>query len=416
MSKEVQHMSEFERNWAANGDMPEHYRNVQDGLQEIRNRLILPEDGRWEIAYGALVMGGSEASVLSEGDPGSGKTAFGNIVLGETVRVDIASTDVGETIDGYKRPTDGQLNEGKLSLDDSAKMFLNEISHLRDTGPLHKYWDSKTLTVNEHLHDIENASIYATTNFPDGRRAKELDSALRSRFGIAVLAGDNVDDIAGQLQGRDLFQVRSQEDGGGLLPPAKARKHIRENLQSQHRLDRQSGDYMADVVKNLNNSGIVQPINAGDARIGQGWQQAERARRLVEGSTGQETAIRPEDLAGVAALALGSAVVLSNKANAEFQDKLGKLDRLSPLEKAVITRRAIAAVAFETVLEQKDFVRKGEEDKIANFMDKRSFASTADSDAINGVITEAIRGNKAQSNADDGANHGNKRKKSRRRS
>ena len=101
MSERSQYnISEFERDWPVHASPNEHSRYVAEGIQRIESQLILPGDDRWETAYGALAMGGAEASVLTEGDPGSGKTAFGNIVLGEVVRVDVASTDVAETLDG----------------------------------------------------------------------------------------------------------------------------------------------------------------------------------------------------------------------------------------------------------------------------------------------------------------------------
>ncbi len=383
-------MSEFEQSWAEapQGDMHKHIEMTQAGVAALRDRLILPEDNRWEIAYGALTMGGAETAVLAEGDPGSGKTAFGNIVVGERERVDIASTDFAETIDGYV--LNGVFNPGKLSLNGMAKLYFNEISHLKDTGPLHKYWDGKSLIVNGEAHDLSNASIYATTNFANGRRSKELDDALRSRFGVSVLAGDNAGQIARELQGRDMARSTTSEEVGGLLPPPKARQHIREKLQSQYRLDRQAGAYMASVIENLNETGLVLPISLSDSRIGQGWQQAERARRLVEGASDAEIMIKAEDLSRVAALALGSVALISSAGSAKMQETLGKETRLTPMEKAVLTRRTIAAVAFKTMLEAADIPQRGEEEKTKRFMNRRSYTHSENTDQINDVVLRTI--------------------------
>jgi hypothetical protein len=383
-------MSEFERQWPISEDLRAHELYAQMGLSVINDRLILPGDGRWGVGYGDLVQGGA---VISEGDPGSGKTEFGNVVMSEAGRVDIASTDTAETLEGYNRPTDGEYNPGKMDLDgEDTRLFLNELSHLRDTGPLHKYWDGERLVVNGRAVDLENMPIYATTNFADGRRAKELDAALRSRFDISILAGDNVDQVAQSLQSVDMGRQKKSSQANGLLPPQKSRQQIREGLQQQYPLDRKAGEYITHVIQNLNNLGVTQPINPSDARIGRGWQQAERARRLVEGSRGGEVAIKPEDLFRVASLALGSIATLSSEAGGYFQEKLGKIDRLSPLEKAVITRRTIAAVAFTSVLDMDTFVKKGSEEKMVRGMDERSYASSPQSDTINEAIVTRMHG------------------------
>lgn len=396
MSEVRNNMSEFEQNWPVVADLREHQRYAQTGLDTIHDQLVLPEDGRWDIAYGGLVMGSPNTAVLAEGDPGTGKTEFGNIVLGETVRVDVASTDTPETLEGYIRPTDGEYNPGKMTLDEeSLRLFLNEVSHLRDTGPLHKYWDGKSLTINGREVSLENISTYMTTNFADGRRAKELDPALRSRAAISILAGDNTAEIAESIHSIDTGKHRNVRNQHGLLPHAKTRQDIREKLEGAYPTDRQSGMYITRVVQNLNESGLISPITLSDKRISSGWQQAERARRLLDGGSG-ETRIKPTDLSKVAALALGSVATMTAAAGSEFQEKLGKINRLSPLEKAVITRRAIAAVAFKTVVDMGDFVERGNDERMARFMDTRSYASVAETDQLNGLIIDHLNDHNQQ--------------------
>lgn len=383
-------MSETLREWPISGRLEDYNPTVQDVVAVVNEKLILPDDERWNIALGALIMGGSSASVLAEGEPGTGKTRFGNIVMGEDSRVDIVSTDTAETLDGHKRVTDGEFNEGKIPFsEEDVILFLNEISHLRDTGPLHRLWDGKTVSIGGESYDMSNVAYYATTNFADGVRAKKLDGALRSRFGLSILAGDMAADIAPSIQGVDLARDQSEGAEAGLLPPPKVRGEIRDNLQIKYRLTRNAGAYITEVVSNLNTTGLLTPINITDARIGQGWQQTERARRLVDGPSGKESAIKPEDLSKVAALALGSITALSSTGSAEFQERLGKLDRFTPLEKAILVRRIIAGIANKTVIDMGDYGVL-DEGRMSQFMDRRSYALTGEADEINGSVIEAV--------------------------
>lgn len=387
-------MSEFEQNWPISEDIRDHERYIAHGVSELNGRMILPQDGRWEIAYGALAMGDQKAAVLAEGDPGTGKTQFGNHIMGQDVRTDIAATDTPETLEGYLRPTDGKYNRGKMVLDpEEMRLFLNEISHLRDTGPLHKYWDGSELDINGTKYPLEAASIYATTNFANGARAKRLDDALRSRMGITVLAGDDARAIAAYVQGIDVANKPASVEGG-MLPPAKARMQIRNGLQSAYPLHREAGQYMTDVIANLNDSGLFTRINESDARTGQGWQQAVRARRFVEGgidSTDSSVAIRARDLARVAPLALGSVAFLGHHGTSELSAALGK-NEMTPLEKAVVARRVVAAIAMKTIFDN-DPLEKVSESDVAKHMDHYSYANAANADEINGVVIERVLGN-----------------------
>ncbi|MEI7632080.1 MAG: hypothetical protein WCJ60_02040 [bacterium] len=383
-------MNEFEKSWPISDDIRQFERHAAQGLAIIENQLILPADGRWDVAYGSLVQGGLASTVHAEGDPGTGKTQFGNIVMGEQNRTDIAATDTVETLEGYYRPTDGKLNVGKMHINpNDVRLFLNEISHLRDTGPLHKYWDANEIDINGAIYDLSNASTYLTSNFKDGARSKDLDTALRSRIGVSVLAGDNTSAIAGLIQGKDLGKVKDTVSNVGLLPPSKTRQQIRELLSARYPLGRSSGEYMTNVLSSLNNTGLFVPITLTDSRIGQGWQQAVRAKRLVEGSSQKEVQIKNEDLAIVAALALGSVAVLNNSGNALFQEHTAKLDRLSPIEKAVIARRFIAAVAFKSVIDMGDF-KNGDISGMTKFMQKRSYANIPNHDQIDGIIIDQL--------------------------
>lgn len=380
--------SDFEQNWPVSQDITDHTRYAQGGVSEIEQRLILPEDARWQIAYGALVQGGSASAVLAEGEPGAGKTAFGNIVIGGQYRTDIASTDTPETLEGYLRPTDGKFNAGKMPLNEAdARLFLNEISHLRDTGPLHKYWDDGSLVINGRTVDLENAPMYATTNFSDGGRVKKLDSAIRSRVGLTVLAGDNAEAIAHAIQGNDLGQQNDTRQTG-LVPGSKERAFIQSELMRRNPLARSAGAFMAESLKQLNASGLFAPINTSDARIGQGWQQAVRAQRFIEGGEGQ---IKPIDLKNVAALALGSVMTLSQKGASEFMDRMGKMDSLTPLEKAVIARRVGSLIVYEAYLASDPDAALNVKDSLREqHMNMYSYANSNQADTINGMAMDVV--------------------------
>lgn len=384
--------SEFEQNWPVSDRLSDHEKYVGQGLDILHSELELPVDGRWDVAYAALTMGDPKAAVLAEGDPGTGKTQFGNVVLGEQYRTDIASTDTAETLEGYQNPIneDGFI-PGKMPLrEDDPRFFLNEISHVRDTGPMHKYWDGGVLYIDGHTYSLDGAPVYATTNFADGRRAKDLDDALRSRMGVTVLAGDNMKTISPLVQGRDLAaSAHSQQKG--ILPGIEQRRVIREQLLRQNPLDKSAGAYMASVIEGLNGTGLLMPISGADARIGQGWQQAVRALRLAERRANHDEAITPEDLSVVAALALGSVAILGQHGRAVFEQGLSKVDSLSNIEKAVAARRVVSAVAHKTVHDMRDYGAPTEE-KTAQFMDKRSYAEIEESDVLNGVVLRSVFG------------------------
>ena len=271
---------------------------------------------------------------------------------------------------------------------------------------MHKYWDGKTASTNGSSHDLENVAIYATTNFADGKRAKFIDSALRSRFGITVLAGDNAGEVARALQGQDIADTRKAEAAkGGLLPPTKARKAIRETLETRHRLSRQAKEYITDTIENINDTELLLPISLSDRRISQGWQQAVRANRLVEGGIENVTPIKPEDLAKVAALSLGGLTSLNNATRSELQEQLGTM-KLSSIEQAIIVRRAISAVAFRSVLQQKDFVKQGEDERIGHFMDNYAYAQ-APNGRINDVVVSQLD-KSGSGNTQKAGDHGKK--------
>lgn len=343
-------MSAFEQNWPVTSDLAEQEQYIASGVSILRDRLILPEDNRWEIAYGLLAMGGKDAAVLVEGDPGTGKTDGGNNIIGDAYRLDIASDDRAASIEGYVSPTNSKdWIPGKLNLNSNdIRIFLNEVGHLGNTGPLHKYWDGDEVFLGGHKVDVSNAVLYSTTNFPDGRRTKSLDPAFRSRQAVVILSGDSGAEIAPKIHGHD---IRSEYNGGvkpenGLLPSPELRRALREQVVRANPLSNEAGAYVSSVIDNLNCTGMLAPIGLTDARMSRGWQQVVRARRLVNGTAHKGEVISAYDLMNVAPLALGSVALLSNQGSAVFEERLGYIERPSAHDRAVFARRLIAATAF----------------------------------------------------------------------
>ncbi len=371
-------MSTFRENWPTSAPMSGHIEYMQGGLEVINDRLLLPGDGRWDIAYGSLVMGGQDGAVFAEGQPGAGKTAFGNIVMGEGNRVDIAATDTVQELEGFESQVTHQRLKPKLILDSAdVRLFLNELSHLRDTGPIHKYWDGEELLIGNETFPLVDASIYATANFPDGHRSKKIDGALRSRMAISVLAGDNGKDTAAILHGMTDHTPMDEQYRDGLLPSAKVRGAIRAEMQTKGPMDAKSGQFVANVLDAINKNPLLQGVDLNDRRTSLGWAQAVRASRLVGGER-LIGAISPEELLRVTGLALGSVAALSSVGTRELRTSN---EPMSKLEAAVLARRMVAGIAMREYIDM-DIVRKlkkGEMDgAVGEFMQAGSYASLVD--------------------------------------
>ena len=339
-------MSRFEQNWPtepADLTLEAQRGYIQDGLTIIRSRLILPEDDRWDIAYGMLVQGGGQNSVIAQGDPGTGKTEFGNIVLDASHRVDIDAGDRAASLEGYVNPINrNEWIPGKVNLDTKdTRFFLNEVGHLGNTGPLHKYWDGEKFYLAGNPIDTSDAVFYSTTNYPDMRRTKELDDAFRDRQGILVVTGDATPETVVKILGRE---GRSGETG--LLPSPRLRRFIRETMVEAAPVAPSSAVYMHKVVERINQSGLVSPNVSASGRLGSGWRQAVRASRLVDDKKELFGVISDEELMRVAPLALGAIATLGNQGSAIMEERLGYIDRPTAHERAVFRNRVVAAAAF----------------------------------------------------------------------
>jgi hypothetical protein len=274
-------------------------------------------------------------------------------------------------------------------------LFLDEISHLRDTGPLHKYWTGDEVRLpNGQVLDMRNASIYSTANFYDGKgRSKPLDDAIRARLGINLLAGDG--GVAHAKKVSAFVQPElSEAYRDGLLPYAKSRQVIRQAMEGSATLTQEASDFMIDVISNANKSGLFRPMDLSNKRQHNSWVQAVRARRLVDPELKVSGPITREDLARVASLGLGSSAILSSVASEAIGDAIGKMDdALTPLEKAIYARRAIAGVAMKALIQSKDIKLGIDKDQdIADFMNARAYASVLEGhgDSGDAVIVDML--------------------------
>lgn len=359
-------MSEFREQWPTSGsDINDHFNHIQQGMGAYNGHLKLPSDHRYDIGYGALVMGGPKGSVFAEGLTRSGKSQFGMDVFGVESTVGITMGDTVPTLEGYKNPTnENEFIEGKIIIDDPNDVLLNfdEISHLKRSGDLHGWWTGTQKRMPDgRIVNLADKSTYASANFPDGIRSFELDSAMRSRLGLYILSGDVGLEVAKAINRTAEGQEPLGEGfDGGLLPKAKTRRALREYMQKIAPAPDSTIDFATEVIYRLGNSGLVNPndIDLSNTDAVKGWMQAVRARRLVglrrndEGIPVLSGEITPQELVLTAPIALGSLATLSFSVAGELQDKMGYEDErnLSDIERAVFTNRAIATIAMDHLL------------------------------------------------------------------
>ncbi|MCA9344805.1 hypothetical protein KC946_03125 [Candidatus Saccharibacteria bacterium] len=370
--------SEYSNNWPVETSLYEHGRFIEGGLSHLEANMQLPPDGRLQFAYGLIAIGGLSSAVLAEGVPGAGKTRFGNLVAGSEVRVDIENTDTEDTLFGYPNPINkAERIDGKFDLSgENPVVYANEISHMGNTGPLHRLWDADEVEVNGQMVPMANAAIYATSNFPNSQRVHKLDDAIRSRFAIEVLFGDASSDFARTLHGRDIGTTTNQGELNteSILPNAKARADLRKGVLEAYTLNQSEfGGYVTDVIEEINGrSDLFQPISNTDKRLSDGWQQAVRAQLLVERAA--PTIIGAQEAAKVASLVLPTVVTLSQSAKAELKSRLG-VAKIDPLTEAITRRRLLADLAFRVEDSTRSFPVQDIQQRRDNFRDKYSFAS-----------------------------------------
>lgn len=385
-------MSEFSKQWPTSDNFGEHVRATQEAIEQIESQLFLPEDNRVQLAFGALAMGRKEGAVLAEGNPGTGKSEFGNIVFGEQSVTNVQPTDTVETLLGYRRPTDGEFNPGTMVIDaEDPAIMLDEVAHLGNTGPLHDLWNGQSIHLpNGDVIDTRNMPVYATANFYDGRRNKELDTAFRSRFGLGVLFGDD-ESIARQIHGRDMGKISERHAHDGILPSLAGRAALAGMLERQFPIQsKEFGLYVEKVLKKLNTVDAIRDILVTDSRTSQGWQVATRAQVLVDGGkSDKEVFLNTEDYSRVAALALGASVSLSPVGRARLSNAMNNGNRATALDAQIAARRIVAGVAYDVTADMKDFDRV-DEDKRSEFIDRYAYAQHENSDVMDEFVAESL--------------------------
>lgn len=388
--------SEFSNSWPIETSLSEHMRWTAGARTEIERNMQMPEDDRIVIAIGLVAIGGQHAAVIAKGMPGSGKTHFGNQMLGSLARVDIENTDTEDTLFGYPNPINtNERIKGKFELDgENPVVYANEISHMGNTGPLHRLWDAETVEVNGILVPMSNAAIYATSNFPNNQRVHELDEAITSRFATELLFGDASSDFARSLHGRDIGVTSGAgaRDPEGVIPNAKARLDLRQNVLEAYPLDsREFGGYVTEVVDAINGRrDLFNAISNTDNRLSLGWQQAVRANLLMEGVSSAR--IGAEEASKVAALVLPTMVTLSQSAKAELKTVLG-VPKIDPLTEAIARRRLLSSIAYKTVESTKAFPTEESQSYRDRFREKYSYATgNGDADKIDAFVEKALEG------------------------
>jgi hypothetical protein len=399
-------MSEFIREWPSSGSsIADHARHMQKGMEAYNKHLLLPEDKRFDIAYGALTQG--KKGVFAEGLTRSGKSQFGEDVIGAENTVNIKKQDTVAILEGYESPTNpGMFIKGKMKIKDPQNIVWNfdEISHMRSSGDLHDWWTgSEKIMPDGTKVDLENMVTYASANFADGIRSFDIDSAMRSRLGLYILSGDVGMEVAKLINRRAENQTPlGEEFKGGLIPEAKTRKAIREYMQQQAPASDEAIDFATEVINLLNNSRLVNPndVDLSNTDAVKGWIHAARARRLVglrkdkEGIPVIEGVITRQELIFTAPIALGSLATLSYVVAGELKEKMGYEDErnLSDIERAVFTNRAIAAIAKFQLMRAEGDLSLSRDEAIAEHLKGYSYANLPESapEDIDQVLIEKL--------------------------
>src|ERR1039458_5204407 len=351
-------MSELsiQEQWQPSGDLQDHIEHAQEALAVMQGEVVLPDDPRWQLAYALMATGrGQDSGVMALGTFGTVKTTMGSLWLGSDQRISINSTDTEATLFGHAHPNptaDGpKFVKGKFQVVDPANpaFFLNELSHMRNQKAVQQLWDGEELVVptnNSHVDriNLQDAAYYITTNYPNGRDVHRLSPSIQSRVGAEVLTGD-VDDATARL-----IQSSPEVDfaQAPILPSAAVRKVLAGLVVEAYPDPENSngstltGNFTVDLIKRLNDSGLVAPISPADARIGKAFTAASRAYMFVHKNK-EGTEITPLVVARVAALVMPTVTKLSGVAEGNMSDYLER--NVGDLDKAIAARRLIAGGA-----------------------------------------------------------------------
>lgn len=354
-------MSNFEaQQWQPSSDLAYHRANFEQAVGHVEDQSYMyPDDGRMHTAQALLSMRGKGTSVHVTGTAGAGKTFAGDVMVGEENRVTIEPTDTRESLTGFRNPINkAELIPGSVPANVlDPRFYFNEIAQLRNTGPLHAFWDGEFVEVDGLHLPLGNALWYATSNFPDDRRNHAMDGAMKSRQAVEILAGDTSREHNARIHGRDLGVLGgASRDTRGVIPSPETSRSLRDTLGRLFPLDSKYELFVADALEAIEDNRLLSIIdsNKADSRLSEGWQQTVRAMRLAKKHTGVVDSIETTgELLPVnnwsatlaSALVLPTQVELSQQGRALLRDQLD-VPVVRPLEEAIALRHALAAVCF----------------------------------------------------------------------
>lgn len=406
MLHQPEYLSDYSYNWPVTNDLVENERWSGGIDQEVSRHLILPDNGLYPIMSRVLAMGGRFGAVAMEGDPGAGKTRFGNIVMGGAFRAEPQADEVEATMFGHISET-GILIPGKSPMHDPKRpiFYWNEYSQVQNGRFFNRWFDDDRVAYLQTIYDTGNAAIFMTTNHVDPRNGvNEIDSALDDRTALKAVTADVPRDIAGKIQGKNNIETSMSDNHLGMLPNGDAARKFRIAAAMAMPPSTEFGPYIVDVIEALNDARVIDSkgreeqifarISPTAGRIGEGMQQVTRARRLWEGRpVGDMT---PEDAARVAALSMPSVVRFTRAGERSLARSLG-VATVDPRTRAIAMRRVISTAAFQAAVKQRDFPTADQDQKRHEFRSNYSYAALNErADAVDGFAERIIMGGPAR--------------------
>jgi hypothetical protein len=370
---------------APEASLSEHRRYLKEGIA-IMNERMIHEDNRWAIAYAVQVAGrGQDSSVSALGNPGTGKSATGDMLHGRKMRVEIRAKDNPASLFGGRNPINpDQWIPGRLVglTKENPVLYANEMPHMKDTGPTHPLYDSELIEYNGVWIPIRDIAIYINGNFPDGNRNHPYDEAFRSRQGIEILTGDLNDENTDRVQQEGNSRARLYPTAYPLVPDAAVRSSISQRVEKSFPIGDNTGKYIGALIRTLNSWDLTDPIDGNDVRIGKKMTSVAPAYIWWRGRE-TDTHVKPEHLAEVAALVLPTIVKLSYIGKERLENAADGRHP-NPFESAVAVRRVVARAAMKTLYEadvDEEFEHMADAEKAGKTIENSAKYAYASSDA-----------------------------------
>jgi len=373
----------LQEQWEVSAGTDEHLAYIAFAEAQIEGSIHGYSDNRHGLAYASLLSGGRYGSVHAIGEPGTGKTEFGDIIFGSKNRTEINANDTEASLYGHPSPVHGAqvMVPGKMPFNDDKRVaYLNEIGNLQvDPGALLPLWDASQKFINGQMRDLSGLAIYSTANYPNGRRVGKMDSALVSRIGLSVLFGDIPSDqstslIMGLIKDRRA-SINSRLMNSGLEPISAIEEDKNDNIPLLPGVDVRNkiaglkeemfsvGDseevasYIAGLTKEINSSGLFSSeLPVSDARLAlalidcaQSWLLLRSARQLTtERKLPSSVSLSPIHIAQIASLVIAHRVNGLHPDITETIADNNHLDGLTNTQESKIARRGIATIAIGT--------------------------------------------------------------------